>query len=180
MAALKKLIGKGAFSKAYLLPSGDVELVSVDPVKECMALWGLGDSYLWPQIECVDYRDDGTQVYKMPHYPKVKSIKTALEPRQYELYKALRNLEGTFCANPNLLSDELRKQFETLPDEFSAEKEALLEAVDALGNYGTDLKFEISPRNVSVINGKLVLLDVFFFVSQLNQVRSSKRPAFGR
>lgn len=180
MGAAKKLIGKGAFTKAYLLATGDVELVSVDPVKECMALWGLGDSYLWPQIERVDYGADGKQVYKMPHYPKVKSIKNALEPRQYELYKALCNLESTHCINPHFLADELRKQFETLPEEFSAEKEALLEAVDALGNYGTDLKFEISPRNVSVMNGKLVLLDVFFFVSQLNQVRSSKRPSFGR
>lgn len=175
MGAVKKLIGKGAFTKAYLLVSGEVELVSVDPVKECMALWGLGESYLWPQIERVDYRDDGTQVYKMPHYPKVKSIKNALDPHQYELYKALRNLEGTFCANQNLLAYELRKQFETLPAEFSEEKEALLEAIDALGNYGTDLKFEISPRNVSVVDGKLVLLDVFFFVSQLNKVRSSRR-----
>jgi hypothetical protein len=175
MGAVKRLIGKGAFTRAYLLSNGTVEPVSSDPVKECLALWGFGDSALWPQLERGEYRDDGKQVYRMQFYPKVKSLKDALLPDQYALYAALRELPTARHANPSLLSDELRKVFGALPDQFANEREALLCAIDALGNYGTDLKFEISPRNVSAVDGKLVLLDVFFFVSKLTNGRSSRR-----
>ena len=46
--------------------------------------------------------------------------------------------------------------------EKQAEKEALLEMVDGLRNYCEAVAFEISPRNVTVRSGKLVLLDCFF------------------
>lgn len=169
---MKKLIGKGAFTKAYLLESGKVELHSCDPVKECMALCGFGDSYLWPSIEQVD-----NEVYTMDYLPKTPSLKNSLELRQYQLYTALRKLKPLLSFG--LLReweylDHWRKQFESLPVEFEEEKQALLEAVYSLGNYGQDIQFEISPRNVRAVNGKLCLLDCFFFVSQLKLVNSRK------
>jgi len=169
---MKKLIGKGTFTKAYLLNSGKVELHSIDPVKECMALWGFGDSYLWPIIERTD-----DEIYTMDYFPKTPSLKNSLEPRQYQLYSALRKLKPLWgYSRPQdwEYSDHWRKQFESLPIEFEEEKQALLEAVDSLGNYGQDIQFEISPRNVRAINGKLCLLDCFFFVSQLQLVNSRK------
>ena len=51
-------------------------------------------------------------------------------------------------------------------------KETMLEALDACTNCGSDVAFEISPRNVAVKDGKLILLDVFFMKSALNEVRS--------
>ena len=51
-------------------------------------------------------------------------------------------------------------------------KEVMIEALEACGNYGSDVAFEISPRNVAVKDGKLILLDCFFMKSKLNQVRS--------
>ena len=35
-------------------------------------------------------------------------------------------------------------------------------ALDACGNWSTNVMFEISPRNIAVDNGQLVLLDCFF------------------
>lgn len=171
---MKKLIGKGSFTKAYLLPSGEVELYSVDPVKECAALWGFGDSYLWPKIERVDILDDlnSTQVYRMPFYKTQRALKNFLEPRQYALYRTLRALPGVYCLNPHLRAFELHKVFDTIPDEFADEREALKEAVDSLCNYGTDICFEISPRNVAAVEGKLILLDVFFFQATLKKFSS--------
>lgn len=170
---MKKLIGKGSFTKAYLLDSDKVELHSIDPAKECMALWGFGDSYLWPILE-----SKGDQVYTMDYFPKTPSLKNSLEPRQYQLYSALRKLVPYLSyghkAHDWEYSDHWRTQFESLPAEFEEEKQALLEAVDSLGNYGQDIQFEISPRNVRAVNGKLCLLDCFFFVSQLQLVNSRK------
>ena len=172
---MKKLIGKGAFTKAYLLDSGKVELRSCDPVKECMALVGFGGSYLWPIIERID-----DEVYTMNYLPNTPNLKSNLEPKQYQLYSALRKLKPYInfkwgCGIQDWeYSDHWRKQFGGLPAEFEEEKQALLEAVDSLANYGQDIQFEISPRNVRAVNGKLCLLDCFFFVSQLQLVNSRK------
>lgn len=169
---MKKLIGKGAFTKAYLLDSGKVELHSADPVKECMALWGFGDSYLWPIIERID-----DEVYTMDYLPKTPSLKASLEPRQYQLYKALRSLApllGFGRPKDWEYMQHWYNEFQSLPEEFEEEKQALCDALDALANYGQDIQFEISPRNVRAVNGKLCLLDCFFFVSQLKLVNSRK------
>lgn len=46
----------------------------------------------------------------------------------------------------------------------------ILEALDACLNYGSSVRFEISPRNVAVQDGQLVLLDCFYLQSTLNEV----------
>lgn len=120
---MKKLIGKGMFTKAYLLDSGKVEIHSVDPVKECMALWGFGDSYLWPILE-----SKGDEIYTMDYLPKTPSLKNSLEPRQYQLYSALRKLKPYINYKLGYTtieweySDHWRKQFESLPVEFEEGK----------------------------------------------------------
>src|SRR5690606_4308569 len=102
MTKTRTLIGKGAFSKVYLLPDRNtVEIISSDPAKECLALFGFGESYLWPAIERIEQLNDGKQVYHMPYFPRVKSLKDSLEPKQWLLYKALRSLPrvlSTKCA----------------------------------------------------------------------------------
>jgi hypothetical protein len=86
-----------------------------------------------------------------------------LNPRDYRLYKELRNLHASALSRPSkMVIDNTRAMFEKLSDDFSIEKDILLQAVDACSNYSTNVYFEISPRNVAVKDGKLILLDVFF------------------
>lgn len=157
-----KLIGKGTFTKAYLLESGEVLLKSVDPIKECMAHGWFPDSELFPSISF----EDG-ETYKMKYYPKVSSLKNTLNERSYSLYLALRKLRVGYVKNSYDLLDKWRKAFDSLPSEFEQEKEDLISAIEACSNFDSDVSFEISPRNVAVDNGKLVLLDCFFLKSEL-------------
>lgn len=160
-----KLIAKGAFTKCYLLPCGErVRLVSVDPAKEFMALgWGSEDS-MFPEVKRVDHG-----IYEMKYYPRVKSLKSALDADQWEFYKKLREISEK-CPRPIKdwdYIDALRAKFAELK-----EGEALNEHLDGLLNYGCDIGFEVSPRNVAVENGKLILLDCFFFKGKLKEARA--------
>lgn len=161
---MRKLIGKGAFTKAYLVDN-HVELDSCCPIKECMAWGWFPDSPLFPKIEWIEHGK-----YRMKYYPHVSSLKQNLDPDQWEIYKTLRNFGYRSFANISEAMFEWIKIFETLENkELSA---TLIKAIEACGNYGTDVGFEISPRNVAVDNGKLILLDVFFSISTLRKIRS--------
>lgn len=162
-----KLIGKGCFTKCYRIGHNKVRLVSTDPAKECAALgWG-SNSRLFPRIKRIE-----TEVYEMEYFPKVKSLKAVLRPDQYELYRALRNINVLPTQGDFAYLDELRKQFNKLPRRVAR---ALNEQIDGLLNYGEDIRFEIAPRNVAVKNGRLILLDCFFFASKLREVLGIKK-----
>jgi hypothetical protein len=163
-----KLIGKGTFTKAYLMNDGEtVKLITNDPCKECLAI-GLGpDSPLFPKIEQDGWEGDN-RVYKMKYYPRNSSLKKSLKAEHYELYKHLRKVFfSLFFAQDFHLTKFVDKVNEILPDTFTNEKQAIIEYVDGLNNYGEDMRFEISPRNVAVDNGNLILLDCFFKKSLL-------------
>lgn len=163
-----KLIGKGAFTKCYQLNDTTVLLKSEDPVKECMAHGWFPDSDLFPKVEFSSI--DG--FYEMEFYPRVKSLKNNLNDDQYQIYKDLRvamsNLD--YVLNIHDSYEKVYNVFAQLDNEEL--KETMLEALNACSNCGSDVAFEISPRNVAVKNGKLILLDVFFMKSALNKVRS--------
>jgi hypothetical protein len=152
-----KLIGKGKFTRCYLNDGVTVTLKSTCSVKECRSLGWFPEHRLFPPIE----REDSF-VYTMEYIPKVKSLKGSLEPREYQLYKELVKLFKLAIYPPKCHPiDVTRELLSELPDEYSDEREALLEAVDAMTNYGDKVYFECSPRNVGVKEGKLLLLDVF-------------------
>ena len=159
-----KLIGKGTFTHAFLIDDNTVALHSTDPLKECMAHGWFPDNRLFPIVEQTDHN-----VYTMKYYPKVRSLKNSLNERDYTLYTILRKLRIVQPANNYMKLDAWRAAFNTIPGEYSTEREALLDALDACCNYGTDINFEISPRNVAVDNGNLVLLDCFFLTSALTK-----------
>lgn len=164
-----QLIGKGAFTKAYR-KDDVVYLKSCDPIKECMAHGWFPESRLFPKVKFSDV--DGFD-YEMKYYPREKSLKKALRPRQYRLYKALKSISddrGT-CANKYQEYSKWYEKLSSLPSEFSREKEVILEGLDGCTNTGSCIAFEISPRNVAVDNGFLVLLDVFFNIETLHEVR---------
>lgn len=163
-----KLIGKGSFTKCYQLNDTTVLLKSEDPVKECMAYGWFPDSDLFPKVEFSSI----SGFYEMEFYPRVKSLKNNLDDDQYQIYKDLRlamsNID--FVLNIHDSYQKVYDAFDQLDNEEL--KEIMLEALDACTNCGSDVAFEISPRNVAVKNGKLILLDVFFMKSALNKVRS--------
>lgn len=169
MKAKRTLIGKGTFTTAYVLPDGTVELISCDHIKECMSMGWFPDSRLFPEIEQVrDYGEDGfTRVYHMQYYERPRSLKSAMSSHDWAFYKVLRGLDSGCVDNMYMLHNMWHEAFDTIPDEFADEREDLKEALDACGNYGGDICFEISPRNVAVENGRLILLDCFFVKSQL-------------
>ena len=168
-----KLIGSGTFTKCFLNDDGvTVTLKSKCSAKECMGFGWFPESYLFPIIERFDYDDNGFGWYTMRFYPRAPLSK-ALEPKQWQLYKVLRALKTPYIRNNSKDTYSLWCDlFSTLPEEFAEEREALLEALCAMTNYGSDIEFEISPRNVRAVNGKLLLLDCFFVVSQLKAKRS--------
>lgn len=164
-----KRIGSGAFTKAYLMDNGRVLLRSCDPIKEAMAYGWFPKSEYFPEVAVLD---EG--VYEMQYYQKVRSLKAALTTEQYAVYKSLRaifNEHGGRCKD---YFDWYRVFEQEATDEFGVPADVvqiILEALDACSNYDQSVNFEISPRNVAVQDGQLVLLDCFYLQSTLNEVR---------
>ena len=167
----KKRIGQGTFSTVYQETKDTVLIVSSDPVKECMSMGWFPNSRLFPKVERLDFdiNSEGCSLYRMRYLDRPSSLKKSLTPKHWKLYKTLKAYFD--CAWTPSNHDE---SFEVLKDHFKEalkgfpyERDILLEAVDALANYGADMWFEISLRNVAVRNGKLILLDCFFMRKKL-------------
>ena len=155
-----KLIGRGQFTKCYLNDDGKTcTLKSTCCIKECMSLGWFPKHRLFPKIVREDF-----QVYTMEYYPRVRSLKKSLIPMDYDFYKILRDLWQSRppMSRGVMLIDHNRDMFDKIPDVFAEERQVLLEALDACSNYGHNINFEISPRNVRVKDSRLVLMDVFF------------------
>lgn len=162
----------GAFTVAYV-DSGlkNVYLKSVCPIKDCMAHGWFPESDLFPTIEPITCTQG---IYKMEYFPRVKSLKEALDPDQWAIYQTLRAVkdEIRYTLNSHQNHEMITRAFNTIKcDEL---RETMQEALDACANYGTEIGFEISPRNVAVKNGKLILLDVFFNTKKLSEVDKKK------
>lgn len=161
-----QLIGKGSFTKAYLnVEDNRVYLDSNDPIKEVMALGWFPESSLFPKITL-----EKTGYYSMEYYPKVRSLKQNLDADQYAIYNLLRTFHCSFTGRNKYDAYQFYYEaFGTIQDEEL--RETMQEALDACGNFGTDIGFEISPRNVATKEGKLILLDCFFNCTHLDKTR---------
>ncbi|WMX18609.1 hypothetical protein [Aeromonas phage 1233] len=165
-----KRIGKGEFTTAYLLDSGKVLLESRDAIKECMANEWFPSCRLFPKVEYAPSglrpERDGYQHYLMDYYPNTRSLKGALEPRQWALYQALRDCWNNtffgFGKHPLDWMREFLDRFRKEYPQFRRQHKQLFEAWEATRNYSELVLFEISPRNVRAHNGKLILMDCFF------------------
>lgn len=163
---MRKLIGKGAFSRAYQIGESQVEVISSCPTKECYAMFSQGNPFA-PVIEHIGQKDE-KGIFHMPLYPKIKSIKTQFNARALHVYRELRKLGldaenyQHFCKmveNLSLTQDEKDNIISLASD--------VCNAIDC-----RDMRFEISPRNVSCDgNGNLIMLDCFFCMKQLRKVR---------
>ena len=166
-----KVIGRGHFTTAYRKDRNTVILKSRDNVKECMSLGWFPETHLFPNITRVASQDqDGFSMYEMKYIDRVKAPKKQLTTKHYNLYLVFLTLDITYIrgANPLIeLLGELRIK--------RSVKDHLIDAVSALTNYGSDIRFEISPRNIGVSKtGKLILMDVFFFKSELSWNKYNK------
>ncbi len=108
-------------------------------------------------------------------YNKTKKIKGLLNDQDYKFYTELRNIFKTkpIIKNKYDSLDVLYKLFSEslLTDD---QKELMLEALSACSNYGSDIGFEISPRNIFIENGNLILADCFYIISQAEEIRRKK------
>ncbi len=168
-----KLLGKGAFTKCYLNTcETSVTLISCDPVKECMSNGWFPESELFPTVEYVDTCEQSSNnIYTMEYFPRTKGLKNVLDADQWEIYKTLRDVMSNikYCLNIYDSYSNTLEAFESIENDEL--RWTMVEALDACSNYGSDVGFEISPRNVAVKNGKLILLDCFFMKSTLQKVR---------
>lgn len=177
-----KLIGKGAFSRVYSIPSNDKEVFikTCDPVKECLANGWMPDSDRFPKTRHFTSLE-GEEGLIMEKFEKASSLKKALIPSEYEIYSKLLAIFKNLAIDYDYINlvrkgtshHYLFNAFEnsTLDNDT---KELILEALDSVANFGQDVCFEISPRNVAVREGKLVLLDVFFIHNTLLKVRANR------
>lgn len=163
-----KLIGRGLFSKVWRLNGSQVLVKSVCHVKECISMQWHNSENICPDITRID-----DQTYTIEYFDKVSSLKDNLKASHYEIYKNLKSLSVGYVPNKHNLFDAWYKQFKTIKNK--RYRLALIDMLETLTNYGSDIEFEISPRNVAVKNGKLILLDVFFMQNQAVQQRSKKR-----
>jgi hypothetical protein len=167
MAVLKK-IGQGVFTTAYRRNDGKVLLKSKDYIKECMAHGWFPSSRLFPKIVF-----KGQYEYVMNYYPKVRAPKATLTDRDYAFYKELRVIAAQYNSVGTDNHNELYKAFGGI--KCKNNRRIMREALAACSNYGSDICFEISPRNISVSPvGRLVLMDCFFMRSQLRAIRKDQ------
>ena len=157
---MRRLIGKGQFTRCYQTGEKTVEVVTSCPTKECYSMFSGGNSFA-PSVER-DY--DKPNTFKMPLYPKMKSPKKQLNERSQIVYRELRRLGlglnyFQFCDKVNAISalnEEEKEEITSLAGD-------VCNAIDP-----QDMRFEISPRNVSFNeNGHLIMLDCFFSLKVL-------------
>ena len=151
-----RMIGRGLFTRCYHKPgSNRVLLVSRCAAKYVLATEGYGSSSLFPPLKYLE-----EHVYEAPFYPKESLNKLNSLHRAYytclrRMYvKAMNDYWDDFSIS-NIYWEEL---FEDIP--FPHLRKALLDAYRKL-SPSMEVNFEISPRNVKVHKGKLILLDVF-------------------
>ena len=166
----KQLIGRGKFTRAYRLPNGRVELHSTDVCKEALCEW-VGDEFdLLPHLTLKE-TNYGTRIYETEYLERVSSPKKQLNTHDYDLYKqlvavqtAFRSSRMTPCWNDYDNYSTLYNLFSSISSTFPAETGAVLAWLDACANYSVRVMFEISPRNIKLRGGRLVLADVFFIL----------------
>lgn len=180
-------IGRGCFSFVHKRPGDNfVTIISRDKAKECAAIFGLNSEdlpeskILFPDISYSKLPEskkaesilekrgfEDYKIYQIKYFPVVKSLKRGLKTNFWEFYKKLYFIWESYPYNNNNWEriDYYKKEFAKIDDEIKGKYgAAIINALETLINYGDDVWFEISPRNVRVdTNGRLVLLDVFFF-----------------
>jgi hypothetical protein len=175
-----KCIGKGSFSTVYKHPSKQkkVLIVSSDKAKEAIAD-EIAYSDMLPKIKKIGFASDNEadcrRLYESIYYDKVRAPKQQLSKKAYQQYVQLRKAVDNIKQPLNIYDSYNRvyTAFEKIKDKNL--REEMISILDGFSNYGSDVSFEISPRNIAIGNYKsLVLLDCFFFREDLLKVLDKK------
>lgn len=159
------LIKQGRFSKVYSAGPDHVAIVSEDPIKEGLALFGTKTwkpGQLFMPLERVD---DST--YKQRRVWVQRGVKHYVSKHQWQLYQWLRKNTPRPPEDLDQGYNILYEFFNAIPEQWAMEKEELHLMLSDLSMYGRDIMFEISPRNVGTYQNNLILLDVFFLMKEL-------------
>lgn len=182
--SLNTLSNNGAFSRVCVNPEkSSVYMISVCPIKRCIAEENLYDEFdMLPQIHEVQ-NDQCSIIYKMPYYHTSRAVKKMLSDDQYDIYKMLVDLCDKFIATIQTPKHNNHNNYSILFNLFDQIENAdvrdqMLGMLDCFANWTHKICFEISPRNVAEKDGKLVLLDCFYCVERLTEIRSGKRVHF--
>lgn len=172
----KTKLGQGLFSTAYLLENEQVEIHTIDPMKEGLFLFSQNNPFA-PKI----YKSERTgiikygncvEIYTMKYYKKVSSLKNTLKSAHWNLYKILKGIyESGNCIGYTTLYKEIESS-----NMHYKHKELVLDLLGDMANYASEeLVMEISPRNVAVDGDRLILLDIFFDHSLAAKIRREQR-----
>ena len=138
-----------------------------------MAVEWFPESIHFPKIEEIEIKDN--YYWKMKKYNKTKKIKGLLNDDDYKFYQELRKI----FKNKPIIKNKY-DNYIVLYELFSEssltddQKELMLNALSACSNYGSDVGFEISPRNIFIDDGNLILADCFYIISQAEEIRRKK------
>lgn len=155
-----KTIGRGMYTVCKQIDNLSVYLITNCPTKEAYST-GWIESNLFPCLEFVDILDNGKKVYKSPYYPKLPL--STLDRDSYMMYRTLRDWSAQYYPNYYRLTNAasyLIDKAGNLPE--GGLRDDIIQAIETLKNWSKNVHFEISPRNVRAVNGKLLLLDCFF------------------
>ena len=162
------------FTTAYL-DNNTVTLVTDDPIKECAAIFGLAHGRLFPSVIYHEQLENGKFVLLMNYYPRVKgSLKEAMDKEDYKIYSQLRKMCKDCPVQGSQWGrfDYYYNAFKGFPEWVCEE---LTEALDSCRNYSDNIMIEVSPRNIAVSDGKLILLDIFFCKYKADEKRKRKQ-----
>lgn len=158
-----KLIGKGQFTKVYLFNPKQVILRSTDPVKEAMAIGLFPNSKLFPKIKLFDSMEFNDFDYISTYDPDLKerSVLPKLNDYYKNMYRELQKIYFVYSRS------DFFEQLNELKGIKKYHLDAIKYAFNSLISYAKEhqIKFEISPRNVSTRNGRLILNDCFFITT---------------
>jgi hypothetical protein len=151
---MKKFLGKGMFSTAYLLDSGMVEIHSSCNAKEGLTVFGNDNLHL-PKIERIAER-----IYLMPYYRTACTYSTLCTEDAKDLRTIRKAIDNKYrYDNSGYIGMSL---FVSKLDIQDSLKEALEHLCCIMGNYHNQIGLEFYNRNMKVENGRLILLDVAY------------------
>lgn len=175
-----KIIGRGAFTKCreHKTDATRVFLETTCTLKECIYLFNQEYEFS-PKYYNREYDEiKDVWVFEAERYEKTRSLKDKLKPKYWKLYQHLRKLandsvnfsgiSGRYTQFSGLIAEILDWDID---EEL---KEDVYNYLSEFTNYSSCLRLEISPRNVFIKNGALILADVVFCTKQLQEARASK------
>ena len=170
-----KVLGNGSFSRVELKLNGNVRIITDDPIKRAMADGVFPDHPLFPKVTKIGTeKNSGKSIYEMERLDVIDGwddVRACLNKRNVRLFKALHKMRT--CDHQSTW-DAL---YYELPNEFERERNVIMDAISNLQEYydiDDVVNLDFLFGNVAHQNGRIVLMDIFFPVSELREKLDTK------